>query len=63
MLIAKLSSIETLGVDYLTPFSPLNITALKNSIIRENRKKLKTRPTYLTKNITRMGEEYEKNNN
>ena len=62
MLIAKLSSIQTLGTDYLTPFSPLNITALKNSIIRKNRKELKTRPTYLTKNIIRMGDANEKNN-
>ena len=62
MLIAKLSSIETLGVDYLTPFSPLNITALKNSIIRKNRKYLKERPTYLTKNIKRMNDNNEKNN-
>lgn len=63
MMISKLCSIQTLGVDYLTPFSPLNISALKNTIIRENRKNLKKRPTYLTKNITRMGDTNEKNNN
>ena len=63
MLISKLSSVQTLGTDYLTPFSPLNITALKNSIIRKNRKHLKERPTYLTKNIKRMGDYNEKNTN
>ena len=63
MLTAKLSSIETLGTDYLTPFSPLNITNLKNSIIRTNRKKLKERPTYLTKNVKRLDDINEENNN
>jgi len=63
MLISKLASLETLGVDYLTPFSPLSIKSLKNSIIRTNRKKLIERPNYLTKNIHRMGDINEKNNN
>ena len=63
MLISKLVSLETLGVDYLTPFSPLNITNLKDSIVRVNRKKLKERPTYLTKNIIRLGDYNEKDNN
>lgn len=63
IFIAKMCSIECLGTPYLTPFSPLNIKGLKDSIIRVSRKKLKTRPSYLTKNTIRMSDNYEKNNN
>lgn len=63
MLISKLSSIKTLGTYYLTPFSPLNTSSLKNSIIRINRKKIFNRPTYLTKNTIRMRRKNEKSNN
>ncbi|MDO4963032.1 MAG: spore germination protein [bacterium] len=63
IFISKLSSIECLGTPYLTPFSPLKIKDLKNSLIRMNRKKLKNRPSYLTNNTKRIGEIYEKNNN
>ncbi|MBE5820745.1 MAG: spore germination protein [Clostridiales bacterium] len=62
MFIAKLSSLECLGTPYLTPFSPLNIRSLKDSIIRVTRKKLKQRPEYLTKNLKRLDDNYEKNN-
>lgn len=62
IFIAKLSSLECVGTPYLTPFSPINIKSLKDSLIRVSRKKLKNRPTYLTNNITRMGEIDEKDN-
>lgn len=63
IFIAKLSSLECLGTPYLTPFSPLNIKSLKDSVIRISRKQMTNRPTYLTKNIKRMGDNYEENNN
>ena len=62
IFIAKLSSLECLGTPYLTPFSPLKPRSLKDSIIRFSRKDLKNRPEYLTKNLKRMDDKYEKNN-
>lgn len=63
VFIAKLASMESLGIDYLTPISPLKISSLKDNIIRLSRKKLKTRPEFLTNNITRMRDTDEENNN
>ena len=40
IFIAKLSSMECLGVPYLVPFSPIKFQNLKDSIIRVSRKKL-----------------------
>ena len=54
IFVAKLSSIECLGTSYLTPISPLFTKNLKDSIIRLNRKKIKNRPTFLTKNTKRL---------
>ena len=62
IFIAKLASLECLGTPYLTPFSPLKIKSLKDSIIRLPRKVLKNRPEYLTNNLKRMDDNYEKNN-
>lgn len=54
IFVAKLSSIECLGTSYLTPISPLYIKSLKNSFFRLNRKNLKNRPNFLTKNLKRL---------
>ena len=62
IFIARIASLECLGTPYLTPISPINIKSLKDSIIRVSRKKLKNRPTYLTNNVTRMGDIDEKDN-
>ena len=62
IFVAKLTSLECLGTPYLTPFGPLNIRSLKDSLIRVSRKKLKERPEYLTKNLKRLDDNYEKNN-
>lgn len=62
IFVSKLASMECLGTPYLTPFSPLNIRSLKDSLIRVPRKKIKERPNYLTKNLKRLDDNYEKNN-
>lgn len=54
IFIAKLSSIKCLDTYYLAPISPLFPKSLKNSFFRLNRKKLKNRPDFLTKNLKRM---------
>lgn len=62
IFISKLASLECLGTPYLTPFSPLKIRSLKDTIIRVSRKKLKERPEYLTKNLKRLDDNYEESN-
>ena len=60
IFIARLASLECIGTPYLTPISPINTKSLLDSVIRISRKKLKYRPSYLTNNLTRMGEKDEK---
>lgn len=60
LMFINLCSIESMGVPYLTPFTPLNIDALKDSLIMLPRNKMKKRASYLTNNITRIGESHEK---
>ena len=60
LMFINLCSIESMGVPYLTPFTPLNIDALKDSLIMFPRNKMKKRASYLTNNITRIGESHEK---
>lgn len=58
ILIIKLVSMETLDVPYLIPFSPLDLRAWKDSIVKFPVNKLTKRPRYLTdKNQTRLKEE------
>ena len=48
--ITKISSLKSFGKPYLLPFSPLNITGLKNSIIKLTTKRLNKREEYLSNN-------------
>lgn len=59
MFINKLSSIVTDDVPYLAPFSPLYVSELKDSIIKFPTNKLKDRISYLTKNLTKLGDKNE----
>lgn len=54
ILIIELASLETLNVPYLSPYSPLNIPSLKDSIILFRSTKRKERASYLTKNTTKV---------
>ena len=54
-----LASIVTNNVCYLTPFSPLYIRQLKDSIIKFPSNKIKNRAPYLTKNKTKLGDNNE----
>lgn len=51
-LIINLTSITTLDVPYLYPYSPLNLDDQLDGLIRVNKKK-KKRNKFLTKNIIR----------
>lgn len=59
IFINRLASIVTNDVSYLTPFSPLYIKSLKDSVIKFPTNKLKNRPPYLTKNTTKLGDNNE----
>ena len=54
ILIIELASIESLGVPYLAPFSPLNLNSLKDSIVLSKTNKREKRASYLTKNRTKV---------
>lgn len=57
-----LCELETNGIPYLVPFSPIYFKAQKDSVLRFPRNKLKTRPEYLAKkNLVRMRVNDEKN--
>ncbi|MEG1309370.1 MAG: spore germination protein [Bacilli bacterium] len=53
LFVTKLCSVEVLGIPYLTPFSPLDIKALKDSFVAFPKNKMTTRAAYLTKNVKR----------
>lgn len=51
--IIKLSSLTSFGICYLTPYSPISKTGLKNSIIKFPTKYLNKRETAFSNNITK----------
>lgn len=55
IFISKLSDLKVMGVDYLSPISPLNLTGLKDSFIRTSKKYDNKRPNYLSNNINKEG--------
>ena len=56
IFLIKLVSVESFGVPYLTPFSPLYPNDLKDAVIATPHNKLFKRPKFLTnKNIFRLG--------
>ena len=54
ILIIELASLESLEVPYLSPYSPLNIHSLKDSVLLFRTDKRKERASYLTKNRTKV---------
>ena len=54
IFITNLASINIYSIPYLTPLSPLNKNIIDDSVIMKNQKERKKRPTYLTKNETRV---------
>ncbi len=61
IFIFKLASLENFGVSYLSPFSPFNVSAQKDAIVRFSMPKIFKRPNYMKiKNFTKQGGEHEK---
>ena len=56
IFINKLSSMVYNNVCYLAPFSPLYIESLDDSVIKLPANKLKYRSSFVTKNITKLGD-------
>lgn len=57
IFIVKLSHLKTLGTDYLSPISPVNLIGLKDSLIRIPKNKDDKRPSYLSqKNRRKLGD-------
>ena len=50
----KLCSLESLGVDYLLPYSPFNKAMFTDGILTKPRNKMYNRENYITKNIRRL---------
>lgn len=51
--IVKLSSLDSFGMPYLSPYAPLNLGELKNSFIKFPTKRLNKRNSILSNNITK----------
>lgn len=57
IVVNHMLSLRSFGVPYMDPYAPLNIKALKDSIIRAPFHKLKRRPSNIhPKNTVRVGE-------
>lgn len=54
IFLTKLSSLECVGIPYLTPVSPTFTIGIKNYLLRIKRSKLDNRVKYLTNNTKRM---------
>ncbi len=54
ILIIKLASLEPLNTPYLIPYSPFNLSGMKDSIVLFPANKRKKRPDYLTNNQRRV---------
>ena len=54
IFLTNLSHINSYNIPYLTPLSPLNNNILNDSILLKNTKERTRRPSYLTKNSTRV---------
>jgi len=53
-LVLHVCSLSSFGVPYMTPLAPLNLTGLKDSIVRFPIWDLLTRPPYISKNRVRQ---------
>ncbi len=61
VFIIKLASLENFGVSYLSPFSPFNVAAQKDAIVRFSMPKIFKRPSYMKiKNFIKQGGKNEK---
>jgi spore germination protein KA len=52
--ILKMTSIESFGVPYMTPFAPTYVEALKNSVIKFPTRLLNKRKGYLSDNVVKL---------
>ena len=49
-----MTSLDRFGVPYLTPYAPINLTGLKNSIIKFPTKLINKREKFFSNNLTRL---------
>lgn len=57
--ISEIASLESFGVGYLKPFSPFNKAMFRDTIFVKPHNKMKDRPTYISKNVRRLGDKNE----
>lgn len=63
IFISRLASIDTLGISYLSPFSPFNLQGQKYGIIKTPTPMLKSRPSFLNpQNKKRLGSDNNEEN-